>query len=231
MCMNLFLVIEAILPVWLIWVLGGSLISVLLCLLVSLDSSPSEKTRRIAILGSTASGKTTLWNQLRGQRVLHEYIASQQEKVDSFSVRSGDHFVRILATKDIGGADLHVKAYEDVINDHGTFVYFLIDLMTLEETKQEIRSRLQFISQIIKNKKLENCGFKILATHFDIYQKQFWRTPDSAESSAKANILNCLTGKKIKNCSLNIDLDHIMVVNLLDNTYIEKIKKEITLEG
>ena len=47
---------------------------------------------------------------------------------------------------------------------------------------------------------------------------------------AKAEVISVLTDKKINNCSLKIDLDHIMVANLLDKYYIDIIKKEITQE-
>lgn len=221
--MNVVLVVEAIWPLWLI----GLVIGGLLTLFVGLACSPDDKTKRIVVLGSTLSGKTTLWNQLRNRGVGYDYIASQQAKVESFWVKSGDHSVKVLATKDIGGGDLYVKYYEDLINENGTFVYFLIDLTRLQETKQEVRSRLQLISKCIKDKKLENCGFKILATHFDLYHRKNGNTEDAA----KADVLSCLTDKKIKKCSLDIDLDHIMVVNLLSSSYIDKIKKEITQEG
>lgn len=42
--------------------------------------------------------------------------------------------------------------------------------------------------------------------------------------------MSVLTDKKINNCSLKIDLDHIMVANLLDKSYINSIKKEIAQE-
>lgn len=218
--MNIVLVIEAIWPLWLICVLFGGIGTLFAA---GLACIPSTKTRRIIILGSTASGKTTLWNQLRNRNVGYDYVASQQAKIESFLVKYGDHSVKVLATKDFSGGDLYVKYYEDLINENGTFIYFLIDLTKLQETKQEVRSRLQFISKCIKDKKLENCGFKILATHFDLCHK--------TEDAAKADVLSSLTDKKITKCSLNIDLDHIMVVDLLSSFYIDKIKKEITLEG
>ena len=222
--MNVFLVIEAIWPLWLIGLLCGGLLTLFAA---GLASIPNVKTRRIVILGSTLSGKTTLWNQLRDRNVGYDYVASQQAKVESFLVRAGDCAVKVLATKDIGGGDLYVKYYEELINENGTFIYFLIDLTRLQETEQEVRSRLQLISKCMKDKKLEDCGFKILATHFDLYHGKNGNTEDAA----KADVLSCLTDKKIKNCSLNIDLDHIMVVNLLSSFYIDKIKKEITQEG
>ena len=169
--MILSIVNEAILPVWLLWVLGGSIGSILVALFCGLSSSPDEKTKRIVVFGSKASGKTTLWNQLMDKKVVTEYRTTDQEKIESFNFFANNRFVRVLATKDIGGGDMFVRYYNELISENGTFVYFLVDLTRLHETKQEIRSRLQVISKCIKDKKLLNCGFKIIATHFDEYDK------------------------------------------------------------
>ena len=227
--MILSIVNEAILPVWLLWVLGGSIGSILVALFCGSSSSPDEKTKRIVVFGSKASGKTTLWNQLMDKKVVTEYRTTDQEKIESFNFFANNRFVRVLATKDIGGGDMFVRYYNELISENGTFVYFLVDLTRLHETKQEIRSRLQVISKCIKDKKLLNCGFKIIATHFDEYDKNNYNTLEKTKK-AKAEVISVLTDKEIKNCSLKIDLDHIMVANLLEKSYINSIKKEIAQE-
>ena len=227
--MILSIVNEAILPVWLLWVLGGSIGSILVALFCGLSSSPDEKTKRIVVFGSKASGKTTLWNQLMDKKVVTEYRTTDQEKIESFNFFANNRFVRVLATKDIGGGDMFVRYYNELISENGTFVYFLVDLTRLHETKQEIRSRLQVISKCIKDKKLLNCGFKIIETHFDEYDKNNYNLLEKTKK-AKAEVISVLTDKEIKNCSLKIDLDHIMVANLLDKSYINSIKKEIAQE-
>lgn len=207
--------------------LGGSLLVGLFC---GLLSSPDENTKRIVVFGSKASGKTTLWNQLMDKKVVREeYRTTNQEKIESFNVFANNHYVKVLATKDIGGGDMFVRYYDELISENGTFVYFLVDLTRLHETKQEIRSRLQVISKCIKDKKLQNCGFKIIATHFDEYDKNNYNLLEKTKN-AKAEVMSVLTDKKINNCSLKIDLDHIMVANLLDKSYINSIKKEIAQE-
>ena len=227
--MILSIVNEAILPVWLLWVLGGSIGSILVAIFCGLSSSPDEKTKRIVVFGSKASGKTTLWNQLMDKKVVTEYRTTDQEKIESFNFFANNRFVRVLATKDIGGGDMFVRYYNELISENGTFVYFLVDLTRLHETKQEIRSRLQVISKCIKDKKLLNCGFKIIATHFDEYDKNNYNLLEKAKK-AKAEVISVLTDKEIKKCSLKLDLDHIMVANLLDKSYINSIKKEIAQE-
>lgn len=124
---------------------------------------------------------------------------------------------------------MFVRYYNELISENGTFVYFLVDLTRLHETKQEIRSRLQVISKCIKDKKLLNWGFKIIATHFDEYDKNNYNLLEKTKK-AKAEVISVLTDKDIKNCSLKLDLDHIMVANLLNKYYIDIIKKEIAQE-
>ena len=132
--MILSIVNEAILPLWLLWVLGGSLLVGLFC---GLLSSPDENTKRIVVFGSKASGKTTLWNQLMDKKVVREeYRTTNQEKIESFNVFANNHYVKVLATKDIGGGDMFVRYYDELISENGTFVYFLVDLTRLHETKQ-----------------------------------------------------------------------------------------------
>lgn len=227
--MILSIVNEAILPVWLLWGLYGILGGSIILLFRRLSSSPDEKTKRIVVFGSKASGKTTLWNQLMDKKVVTEYRTTGREEIESFTVVANNRHVKVHKTKDIGGDDLYVKDYNELISENGTFVYFLVDLTRLPKTKQEIRSRLQVISKCINDKKLLNCGFKIIATHFDEYDKNNYNLLEK-EKKAKAEVISVLIDKKIKNCSLKLDLDHIMVANLLDKYYIDIIKKEIAQE-
>lgn len=115
--MILSIVNEAILPVWLLWVLGGSIGSILVALFCGLSSSPDEKTKRIVVFGSKASGKTTLWNQLMDKKVVTEYRTTDQEKIESFNFFANNRFVRVLATKDIGGGDMFVRYYNELISE------------------------------------------------------------------------------------------------------------------
>lgn len=214
-------VTEAIWPLWLIGLLAGSVVAAFLS---GLMSSPDEDTRKIVILGSSGAGKTTLWDKLRSKIGRTSYYQTNQECVDSFSITVADKTVRIPKTKDIGGNDFAVQYYQDLINEDGTFIYFLVDLTKLDVTKQEIRARLQVISKIMKDKNLEKCGFKILATHFDEYS----RIKSTRPEDAVAEVQKCLSN--IKNCSIKIDIDHIMAVDLTNDFYVDKIKKEIALE-
>lgn len=186
-----------------------------------LASKPSKDTKHLLILGSKGAGKTTLWNQL------HKFSRSQDntptafEDIESFDVVSNEGKIRISSTKDIGGDDLYViNKYDNLIKKDGTFIYYLVDLTKLSDFRNETRSRLQRISYIISEKKLMNCGCKILVTHLDKYEKS------GHQESAKEYALRTLDLKSIKNIKIKID-ESILPVNLLDKYDIEKIKREI----
>lgn len=229
MVLLLAIVNEAIVPFWFM----APIPVLIYYLLKKMLSSPNEKTRRIVILGSSMSGKTTLWNQLKDCKVGYDYNPTPgQAIIDSFKVKYKDHEVKVLATKDIGGGDAWVKFYDELIKENGTFIYFLVDLTRLSEAKQEMRSRLQVISKCIMDKKLNNCGLKIIATHYDEYKKIKGNEDNSLlPDQARNEVLRSLTDKKIKNCIFDIDIKRIMVANLLDSFYINIIKREITQEG
>lgn len=202
--MNEFLVIKAMWPLWPLAILFGGLIA----LLIGLASSPNQKTKRIVILGSSMSGKTTLWNQLRNRAVGYMYNPTTGVSyVESFTIKVDSHEVKVLAAKDIGGSDTMVRYYDELIKENDTFIYFLVDLTKLQEAKQEIRARLQLVSKCIKDKKLNNCGFKIIATHFDQYEEEYKKRKDNpgymvVREEAINDVLNILTEKKIMGCKL-----------------------------
>lgn len=186
-----------------------------------LASKPSKDTKHLLILGSKGAGKTTLWNQLHKFSRSQDNTPTDFKDIKSFDVVSNEGKIRISSTQDIGGGDLYVKnIYEDLIKEDGTFIYYLVDLTKLSDFRNETRSRLQKISYIISEKKLMNCGCKILVTHLDEYEKS------GHQESAKEYALRTLDLKSIKNIKIKID-ESILPVNLLDKYDIEKIKREI----
>ena len=191
--------------------------------LTLLAFTPNEKTRRIVILGSIASGKTTLWNQLRGLGYGREHVQTASTIIDSFKMKGKDHEVTIKATKDIGGGDQWVKEYDNLILED-TFIYYLIDLTQLEGKKcKDTRARLQKISKVISEKELKNCGLKILATHYDQYSRQHRCSKDEVKELIKQLIgFDTIKGHE------KIEFGKaILAVNLLDSRDIEIIKEEI----
>lgn len=192
-------------------------------LVVWANFAPNEKTKSIVILGSIASGKTTLWNRLRGLGYKEEHVQTSEAIIDSFKIQGKEHEVTIKSTKDFGGGNRWVKYYDELINED-TFVYYLIDLTRLDEkTCKETRSRLQKIFKIISENNFNNCGLKILATHFDEYIRQNKYSKDKVIDIVKEFIgFDNLKGTEKINFS-----KAVLAVNLLDNNDISIIKEDI----
>ena len=115
-----------------------------------------------------------------------------------------------------------VRYYDELIQE-GTFVYFLIDLNRMNETRREVRARLQKIFKLVAEKKFKDCGLKILATHFDEYTQK----KKCSKDQAKNDIMELMEFDKIKGKG-KIDFSKlILAVNLLDAKDIEIIKNEI----
>lgn len=190
-----------------------------------LYSTITFKTKHIIILGSKGSGKTTLWSQLQGKILDLAPLPTDQNKIESFKIKSNGRTVKVPATKDLGGSNDWVNSYESIINKDGTFIYYLVDLKNLHEKKMalEIRARLQKISNIIKEKKLNDCGLKLLLTNKKTYHQKL----ESKFGSPVKYVKEKLKMEKFKNLSITID-SYMMPVELTDSTDIEKIKDEIT---
>lgn len=150
---------------------------------------------------------------------------TDENKIESFKIKSNGRTVKVPATKDLGGGNDWVSSYESIINKDGTFIYYLVDLKNLHEPKMalEIRARLQKISNLIKEKKLIDCGCKLLLTN----KKSYGQNLESKFGSPVKYVKEKLKMEKFKNLSIKID-DYMMPVELTDSADIDKIKDEIT---
>lgn len=184
---------------------------------------PDDNTVKIAILGgSKGCGKTELWNQLRGTK--NPKKSTEQTKVDSFVLgkkQNGDE-VKVETTKDLGGGDLYVEYYKDIINSNGVFIYFLIDLQTIKENTNEIRARLRKILTIIEKGKYDNCGICIVGTFYDKY-----KSDSKDKEDAKNEIWKVLNSGHRAIKGLDKDKLNIHIINTTDKSDIEEIRKEI----
>lgn len=134
------------------------------------NTKPTKKTKSIIIVGRKASGKTTLWNRLRGYNFNKKYEITALNKIEQFTINRDDKQVIIQATKDIGGDEKWVfTEYEELIKK-GTFILFLVDATdSCSDARSDIRARIQKIQNIVYNNKLDNVGFRIYITHSDEY--------------------------------------------------------------
>lgn len=187
----------------------------------------TAKTKRIIILGAKGSGKTTLWNQLQNKIPTSSPDPTDIPNIESFRIAANGRTVKVPSTKDIGGGNDWVSSYENIINKDGTYIYYLVDLLNLHEKQMalEIRARLMKISSIIKDKKLTDCGCKILLTNKDTYDKKL----KAKFGSPLKHAINMLELNKLDKKNLAFTINNMMMpVELTDSADIEEIKKEIT---
>ena len=182
----------------------------------------SKDACKIAIFGSKASGKTTLWNQLRNKCEDCNYHPTLGiDDVDDFDIELDGKRKRISKSKDYGGSDDFVKDYEQEISA-GTFIYYLIDLTRLDDFKKETNARLEKIMRIIKDKKIsESVGITLVATHYKAYEDSH---PGKNKQDAKNELISVLG---IRNKKFSYFADNIMVAELTDKNDIQQFFKQI----
>lgn len=202
--------------------LAGAMISVVLGGLLALITSlfTPAKATSIAILGSKGSGKTTLWNQLRGEfedRDYHPTLGA--DPINEFTIEHNGVKRTIKKTVDVSGDDEMVKRYNELIEE-GTFIYYLIDLTRLKECKREIRSRLQKISKIAKDKNLgEKAGCRLIGTNYRQYKQGGKNRDDARHELSKVIGLDSVK-------DVNYD-DTIMILELTDRDDVNEILDQI----
>lgn len=201
-----------LLPIIILILLGGGILFKL----------SSKDACKIAIFGSKAAGKTTLWNQLRNKCEDCNYHPTLGiDDVDTFDIELDGKKKRIYKSKDYGGSDDFVKDYEQEISA-GTFIYYLIDLTRLDDFKTETNARLAKIMKVIDDKKIkDNVGMTLVATHYKEYVDS---RPGKNRQDAKNELISALG---IRNKKFSYFADNIMVAELTDKNDIQQFFKQI----
>lgn len=194
-------------------------------LIKRISSVPNKKTKNIIILGCKESGKTELWSRLGADLKESSKNRTSQQTVSEFTISKNEKTITISETKDIGGGDDWVSTYDELISK-GTFIYYLINGHEFEKKSsfKEVKSQIEKISRCINGK--ENCGLKILITHFD----EINITEQELKQKIKQKLENKITNIILKGVKQKITqfLDNnVDFVNLLDEKDVNKIKDEI----
>lgn len=203
--------------------LAGALITIVLGGLLALISSlfTPDKATSIAILGSRGSGKTTLWNQLRGELKDNDYhLTPGSNPINEFTIEHNGVKKTIKKTLDFSGDDEMVKRYNELIEE-GTFIYYLIDLTRLQEFKREIRSRLQKVSKIAKDKNLgDKAGCRLIGTRYREYNKLSGKSRDDA----RQELSKVIGLDSVKDVNLE---EGIMILELTDMNDVNEVLNQI----
>lgn len=94
-----------------------------------------RECKKIAVLGDRGSGKTTLWNGLRGMRTSGACSQTMgRQIIESFEINVHGRTVTIEKGSDIGGGDDNVRPYySELLSGGRTVLFYLVsavDLMT-----------------------------------------------------------------------------------------------------
>ena len=210
-------------PVWLvpvIYVLLGGLGALIVSVLIS-SFLPGDAAS-IAILGSQGAGKSTLWQQLQGILTDESYHPTlAEENINQFTINYDGKKKVIEKSKDFSGSHDVVKDYGEIIKE-GTFIYYLVDITTLEAKKRETRARLKKIGEIIEKKKLKDkVGLRLVATHFKEYIKN---NPDKDINNARAELMSVIGLRDLKDVTIE---DVVMVAELTDKKDIRQFFEQI----
>lgn len=187
-----------------------------------LSKKPTPETKSIVILGHIGAGKTSLWTRLQNKPLKDGYKATSiRREIPAFQLNLDGKIVTIKVTKDVGGGNGSVyNNYETVLKDDGTFIYYLIEYCKIEEYEKDIRAQLQKIAEIIRNKKIENWGFKIILTNFD--KTKTITKQDAMERLSKLKLISIKGLNKLADY-----VDRYDVLNIYNDDDIKSIKNEI----
>lgn len=175
------------------YVVGGVFIGCVLALLNAIFSEPNKKTKRIAILGHTLSGKSTLWKGLQYLERQNDrnHKATHYEEIKEFemSVNKEGKKITIAESADIGGDYILLEEFIDKVVRDDTHIFYLIDATKLAENEEEIKKHFKLIEDYIRGlykdiptdplelnpsrpaevsqKELKNVTMEVLFTHVD----------------------------------------------------------------
>ena len=115
------------------------------------------KGKRFTILGTRASGKTSLHKFLSEGELPKEYIASGEEKIKDNYFKLKHLNLRIKSSIDIGGNVVYEQRWKSLIED-GDYICYLIRIDKLHnENDTEYRNKiLRHINLILKHMNTEN---------------------------------------------------------------------------
>lgn len=159
---------EAFIP--LLWPVGTIIAILLAWLLKVMLSDPNGEMRKVLILGTAGSGKTTLWGHLRGaNKGVSKNTMGDKLEAFEFAKNAKGEPIWIDKTEDVAGMDEFVRNWKGKI-ESDSFLLFVFDVRDLDRSDKvkNVKARLKVIAEAIKEKGLKNVGMYWVGTHLDM---------------------------------------------------------------
>lgn len=134
-----------------------------------------RECKKIAVLGDRGSGKTTLWNGLRGKRT--SGACSQtigRQIIESFEINVHGRTVTIEKGSDIGGGDDNVRPYySELLSGGRTVLFYLVSAVDLMRNTENCS--LVNVTRLRRCRGALGAGGSIilLLTHKDEFIKEY----------------------------------------------------------
>lgn len=167
----------------------------------------NDKANKLGIIGMKSSGKTTFLNNLRG--IVSVPKTTSKESYDSFEIKLANGKTKHISKgNDIGGNKSYMVEYRKIIEENDVVLYFfdVCQYLTNLDYKRDCNSRLDYINNDIKNKKIA-----IIASHSDLSQH--------SKNKLIEEILNQVRDKKYA----KLFSEAFFIVNLTDQREIEEL--------
>lgn len=186
-----------------------------------------KDTKGICIIGTVESGKTTLFEKITKLDLGSKSGGGTAKRdVKEVTIKIGERKIKLKESTDIGGGDLYVKEYDELIKDKDfVFIVFnLSHLMNSEKVKNkdkilDFQSRLLYLS---KNELLEKKRYIVIGSHLDCIKGK-----DAEIENIKEEYYNLIGSNYFDNLP-NFKIEkNFHLLNLLDekqvNEFIENV--------
>ena len=157
-------------------VIAGSALMVVLIKILSRDTKKKiSECKKLAILGDRGSGKTTLWNGLRGKRTSGGYTQTMGlENIDSSDIKTNGRTVTIEKGADTGGGDDYVLPnYSKLLSGSKTVLFYLVSAVDLMERERDCSIKNVSRMHICQGLLGEGSVIILLLTHKNKFLKKY----------------------------------------------------------
>lgn len=177
-----------------LYILGAAVGGIIVCISAKKIISVFKKTNfvNLAVLGMRQTGKTLLFNALRGKWKADISPQTNIEEIPEFKYTFPDgKKLTFKATKDIGGDDSFISEYKELIESSTHIFYFcnVYEYLNDPQKRREDNARLDLIYDYAKYKEVPSKNVTLVLSYSDKFQDR---------KSAVKDFYKLLSGKKYK---------------------------------